>query len=116
VSAGTISAGRTRGSMFELIDATKIPSRPVMLVARTQLAAASRSGEKPSTTAPRSFSAAALVARPNRVRWNSSHSATVKAMTSTATNSCSSVIERMPRSTWSLSTNGNGLTALGVIV
>ncbi len=59
VRAGTTRAGRIRGSMFELIEATKIPSRPVIVVASTQLIAASRSGEKPSTTAPRSFSAAA---------------------------------------------------------
>ena len=99
VRAGTTRAGRIRGSMFELIDATKIPSRPVIVVASTQLIAASRSGEKPSTTAPRSFSAAALVANPKRVRWNTSQSTTVKATTSSATKSCSSVSDTMPRST-----------------
>ena len=99
VRAGTTSAGRIRGSMFELIEATKMPSRPVIVVASTQLIAASRSGEKPSTTAPRSFSAAARVASPKRVRWNTSRSTTAKATTSSATKSCSSVSDTMPRST-----------------
>ena len=65
-----ISAGSTPGSTERWIVAAKMPSSPVIRVEITQLAPASSSGEKPSSTAPFSFSEAALVARPKRVRWN----------------------------------------------
>ena len=47
VSAGTISAGSTIGSIVELTDATKMPSSPVITVDSTQLVPARKSGEKP---------------------------------------------------------------------
>ena len=45
VSAGTTSAGITTGSTVEPTDATRMPSRPVTRVDRSQLTPASRSGE-----------------------------------------------------------------------
>ena len=114
-SAGRIRAGTAVGSTLELIEATKMPSSPVMHVESTQLMPARRSGEKPSTTAPLSFSAAARVARPKRVNRNSADSATVNAITSTATNSCSWVISSTQRSTRCFDTNVNGLTVRGVV-
>ena len=92
VSAGTISAGSTIGSIVELTDATKMPSIPVITVDSTQLVPARKSGEKPRTTAPFSFSAAARVARPKRVFWNRNHSTNANTITSIATNSCAWLI------------------------
>ena len=68
--AGTMRSGTLIGSSV-VIGETMIPNRPTMTVASTQLAPARKSGEKPRTMAPFSFSAAARVARPNRVNRNS---------------------------------------------
>ena len=113
VSAGTMSAGSTAGSIDFWMVAAKMPSRPVMSVEMTQLAPARNSGEKPSTTAPFSFSLAARVARPKRVIWNTTHSSTVKMTTSTAMVSASAPM-LMPNGNFtglaSLSKNGIGFT------
>src|SRR5207245_10576590 len=69
VNAGTISAGITIGSIVELIDATKIPSRPVITVDSTQFVPARKAGEHPSTTAPVSLAGAARVGGPERGDW-----------------------------------------------
>ena len=87
-----MSAGMTLGSTVFNTVAAKIPSRPVMRVESTQLAPAKNSGEKPSTTAPFSFSEAARVARPKRVSWNSAYSAAVSTITSTVMAICSDVM------------------------
>ena len=70
MSAGMMSAGSTDGSTVRNTVAAKMPSRPVMTVEITQFVPAKNSGEKPSTTAPFSFSEAARVANPKRVSWN----------------------------------------------
>ena len=65
-SAGVMSRLVVPGSSPE-IGAMRMTAAPASIAAIIQLMAASRSGEWPSSTAPFSLSAAARVARPNRV-------------------------------------------------
>ena len=85
VKAGTIKAGIVAGSTAVLIDATKTPSSPVTTVDNVQFTPDKNSGENPKIIAPFSFSAAALVAKPNRVNRNNAQSARVKITTRTLT-------------------------------
>ena len=88
-----------------------------MTIESTQLMPARKSGENPSTTAPFSFSAAARVARPKRVYWNTSHSNTDSAITTIATKSWSAAIVVTPRWTWVVFfTPGNGGTCCEVML
>ena len=64
-----------------VIGEAKTPSMPAMTVEITQLAPAKKSGEKPRTIAPFSFSAAARVASPNRVYLKTAHKPTATATT-----------------------------------
>ena len=78
LSAGTISNVIVTGSTDFWLPATRMPSRPEITVDSTQLVPARKSGENPSSIAPFSFSAAARVAMPNRVKRNRAHSASVE--------------------------------------
>jgi hypothetical protein len=60
------------------------------------------SGDRPSTSAPCSFSAAARVARPNRVQRSTNHSAPVTRSTSAASHQRSAGTWRPPASTRSV--------------
>ncbi len=64
-----MSRGTLIGSSV-VIGLTMMPKRPTITVASTQLAPARKSGENPRTMAPFSFSAAARVASPKRVKRN----------------------------------------------
>ena len=77
------------GSTLESADAATMPNSAASMVDSTQLLPANTSGENPSTNAPFSFSAAALVARPNRAKRNSAHSSAVTITTRITTKSCS---------------------------
>ena len=79
--AGTMSSVTVNGSMKLLTEAARMPKAPVKTVDRTQFVPASRSGENPMSIAPFSFSAAARVASPKRMKRNTAHSAPVTART-----------------------------------
>jgi hypothetical protein len=80
--AGTMRSGNVIVSRL-VIGEARMPSRPAITVERTQLAPARKSGEKPNTIAPFSFSAAARVARPKRVYLNTAQR--IRAMIDTTT-------------------------------
>ena len=67
VRAGTTWSGSDCGSSCT-IEAARTPSPPAKNVASSVFARASWFGDRPSSIAPTSFSDAARVARPNRVR------------------------------------------------
>ena len=52
-----------------MIGAIRIPARPASIAPIAQLAAATTSGEYPKVAAATSFSATAVVIRPNGVHW-----------------------------------------------
>ena len=79
----------------------------------TQFAPARQSGEKPSRTAPFSFSAAARVASPKRVKRNSAHRTTASSDHEPATSSWSWGMA-MPRGNVTGSLARIGLTGRGV--
>ncbi len=91
LSAGITSSVIVTGSTLESADAATIPNIAASIVDSTQLVPANMSGEKPSTTAPFSFSDAARVARPKRANRNNAHSAAVTMSTRITTKSCSRV-------------------------
>ena len=66
-SAGTMSSVICSGVMVVWIEASSRPNAAASIVETIQLIAARRFGLYPRMSAPRSFSAAALVATPNRV-------------------------------------------------
>ena len=89
--AGTINRLVVPGSS-PAMGAMKITAAPASIEAIIQLMAASRTGECPSSTAPFSLSAAARVARPKRVRWNTTASTAVATATSPSSHSRSAGI------------------------
>ena len=95
-SAATMRSDTVKGSMKLLIDAARMPNAPVSTVDRTQLVPASTSGENPSRTAPFSFSAAARVARPKRVKRKTAQRTAVTTTTMMASIRSSNGITRSP--------------------
>ena len=65
-SAGTMNSVYDTGTSGT-IGAMRMPESPATTQESAQLTPATRSGESPVSSAPRSVSATALVARPNRV-------------------------------------------------
>lgn len=94
-SAGTMNRVYETG-MSGTIGAIRMPDSPAIIVDSAQLAYAMRSGDRPVTSAPVSVSAAARVARPNRVSRNAAISATVSATMIAANHSRSCGIRRSP--------------------
>ena len=65
-SAGITATVSASGSSWVIGEAST-PTAPAAMLPSTQLTIPSRSGDRPASTAPRSFSAAATIARPKRL-------------------------------------------------
>ena len=93
-SAATMNSAYASG-MSGTTGAISTPPTPAIMVLSTQFTSAMRCGDRPVTKAPFSDSAAALVARPNRVNLNQSVSAIAMTIM-TAVNQSRSPGTRLP--------------------
>ena len=76
--------------------AIRIPAKPATIAPSTQFQAPRRLGDNPERYAPRSVSAAALVANPKFVNRKNAHSAAASATTTTANHTRSDAMRTSP--------------------